>query len=183
MKRGLKLIHIIIIFTSTLLSIYGIVRFIIFPKKYEDIVNSVAKEYNVDPYLIYAIIKKESNFNKNAISRSNAKGLMQLMNSTANEVVQSINTIPNNGYDIYDEYNNICIGTKYLSDLIKIYNGNIYLAVSAYNAGLGNINNWIKEDSNYYDNVNKVIEILSFNETKTYLIDVIRYYNMYKIIY
>ena len=184
MRKGLKkLILLLILFIILISFIYLLIKTVIFPTKYSEIVEKAAKEYNVDPYLIYSVIKKESNFKKHAISHSNAKGLMQIMDSTADDVVRNINTIPNKEYNIYDEYNNIYIGTKYLSELITIYEGNMYLAITAYNAGMGNVNKWIKEDLSYYDNMSKVLEIIKFQETKEYVIDVFRYYNIYKFIY
>lgn len=184
MRKSLKkLISLIVVITIVVPIIYLVIKLVIFPVKYENIVEDAAKQYNVDPYLIYAVIKKESNFKKDAVSHSNAKGLMQIMDSTADEVVRNINTIPNKEYNIYDEYNNIYIGTKYLSELITIYEGNMYLAITAYNAGMGNVNKWIKEDLSYYDNMSKVLEIIKFQETKVYVIDVFRYYNIYKFIY
>lgn len=184
MRKSLKkLIFLLILFVIIISFIYLLIKAVIFPTRYSEIIEKAAKEYNVDPYLIYSVIKKESNFNKDALSRSNAKGLMQIMDSTANEVVQNINTIPNKEYNIYDEYNNIYIGSKYLSELINIYEGNMFLAVTAYNAGMGNVNKWIKEDIKYYDNIEKILEIIKFQETKRYLIDVFRYYNIYKFIY
>ena len=96
-----KLISLIVVITILVAIIYLVIKLVIFPVKYENIVEDAAKQYNVDPYLIYAVIKKESNFNKDATSRSNAKGLMQIMDSTANDVVRNINTIPNKGYNIW----------------------------------------------------------------------------------
>lgn len=184
MKKVLKKVIVFILLAIIIIfSIYLIIKTFIFPIKYNEIVEKAAAEYNVDPYLIYSVIKKESNFKKDAVSRSNAKGLMQIMDSTANEVVITINTIPNREYDIYEEYNNINIGTKYLSNLINTYEGNIFLAITAYNAGMGNVNKWIKEDIEYYNDINKILEIIEFDETKEYVRDVFRYYNTYKFIY
>lgn len=184
MRKSLKkLIFLPILFVILISCMYLLIKTFIFPTKYNEIIESAAKEYNVDPYLIYSVIKKESNFKKDAISRSNAKGLMQIMDSTADDVARNINTIPNKEYNIYDEYNNIYIGTKYIAELIRIYEGNMFLAITAYNAGMGNVNKWIKEDVSYYDNISKVVEIIKFEETKVYVIDVFRYYNIYKFIY
>ena len=99
---------------------------------YSDYVEKYAKEYEVDKYLIYAIIKAESNFNENAVSNKKAKGLMQLMYSTAEEVATQIG-ISINEEKILEPDTNIKLGTKYISDLLKRYE-NIGLALAAYNA-------------------------------------------------
>ncbi len=92
----------------------------------EPIINEASKKYRVDPKLIRSIIKVESGNDQDAISQKGAKGLMQLMDSTAAELGVT---------DIFDPRENIFGGTKYLSQLLKRYGGNLELALAAYNAG------------------------------------------------
>lgn len=149
-----------------------------------NIINENTKAYNVDPYLILSLIKAESNFNKYATSKKGACGLMQLMKETADETYIKINNENENiNYNIYDETLNITLGTKYLSDLIKRYNGNYYIAIAAYNAGIGNVDKWLEnniidENFDYYN-----IDDIPFNETKSYTRSVINNYNMYRFLY
>ena len=122
-----------------------------YPCKYSEYVEKYAEEYNVDHLLIYSIIKAESNFQPESTSASGAKGLMQLMETTAEEVAQNTGI----SYEIYNIEQNIMLGTKYFSDLMNHYNGNIYLSLTAYNAGMGNVAKWIesgiiKEDRKRY---------------------------------
>lgn len=112
----------------------------LYPCKYSEYVEKYAKQYNVDHLLIYSIIKAESNFQPQSTSNSGAKGLMQLMETTADEVAQNTGM----DYDIYNIEQNIMMGTKYFSDLMNNYNGNLYLSLTAYNAGMGNVAKWIE---------------------------------------
>ena len=142
-------------------------------------VEKYSKEYDVDKYLIYAIIKAESNFEKEAKSNKGAKGLMQLMYSTAEEVAQKIG-IELTEENIYEPNININIGTKYISILIQKY-GNINLALAAYNAGSGNVDNWINEGTLEKDGTN--IENIPYLETNNYVRKILRDYEKYKKIY
>lgn len=181
-KKKILLYIIILILFLTVISKY-IYTIIFYPLRYFEIIESASKRYNVDPYLILSMIKVESNFNSKALSRSQAKGLMQIVDLTAEEEVININTINVNNYDIYDPYTNIEIGTKYLSKLISRYEGNIYIAICAYNAGLGNVDKWFLKPYNNYKSFDTTIELVKYSETRLYLSKVIDSYNEYKTLY
>lgn len=147
--------------------------------KYSEYVEKYSNEYNVDKYLIYATIKAESNFNKNAQSKKGAKGLMQLLDSTGQEIADGFNiTFSNN--DSFDANINIMLGTKYLSKLIQKYN-NIELALAAYNAGSGNVDNWIKQNVVKEDGSD--VENIPFKETNYYVRKILKDYRIYKQLY
>jgi soluble lytic murein transglycosylase-like protein len=95
-------------------------------KTYDPVVRKVAQKYGVESDLIHAIIRAESNYNSLAISEKGAMGLMQLMPATAE--AYGVN-------DFYDPEENIEGGTKYLKDLIKLYDGKTNFVLAAYNAG------------------------------------------------
>ena len=87
------IVAILIVIVAVIIKISGLYNIIlkqIYPKKYSEYVEKYSAEYNIDPLLIYSVIKAESNFKEDVVSNSNAKGLMQLMDSTADEVANNI---------------------------------------------------------------------------------------------
>lgn len=179
-KKVLVLIVAIIIITISLIIVF---KKFIYPRKYKEIVENAASSFNIDPNLVYAIIKQESKFNKDAISNSGAKGLMQIMDATAKDMVKKIDTIDNKSYDIYEPYTNIFIGTKYLSYLIEHFEGNYYLAIIAYNAGLGKVDSWINMPYAKYTEYSMLMDLIEYSETKNYLTCVLNNYNNYVRLY
>ena len=151
----------------------------VYKLEYTEYIKKYANEYNVDEYLIYAIIKAESNFEPNAESHRGAKGLMQLMYSTAEDISKRID-IELNEDNILDPDININLGTKYISMLIQKYN-NTNLALAAYNAGSGNVDGWIEKGTLKSDGSD--IENVPFTETNNYVRKILRDYEIYKNIY
>jgi len=93
---------------------------------YSGQIHSISERYQIDPALVKAVIKVESNFRADAVSRKGARGLMQLMPQTANKL---------NVRDSFDPKENIEAGVRYLRYLLDIFGGNLSLALAAYNAG------------------------------------------------
>ncbi len=123
------------------------------PTDLRSIFEEAANTYGVDVNLLTAIAKQESNFTADATSSSGAMGIMQLMPATAQGLGVS---------DAYDPYENIMGGAKYISQLLSRYDGDVSLALAAYNAGSGN--------------VAKYGGIPPFAETQNYVSKVLGYY-------
>lgn len=153
-----------------------------YPKTYSEYVMRYAEEYQVDPLLVFAVIKVESNFNENVVSNKNAKGAMQLMDTTAKEVAIDIMSDEVFSSDmLFDVETNIKLGTKYLSKLLEKYNKNYYVAVAAYNAGIGTVDKWINDGVIKSDGSD--IENIPYKETNNYVRKIIRDYGIYEKLY
>lgn len=183
MKKKWKLyIILIVIIIMIILGIHA-ARTFVYPLEYKEQIIKYSQNNNLDPYLILAIINTESKFNKDAVSNMKAKGLMQITKPTAEEInTMTHSTEQINDETIYDVDVNLEIGCYYLASLIERYNGNYYLAICAYNAGIGNVNKWLEQNiiSSTLDTTDVV---LPFEETTNYLKKVIKAYKMYKKLY
>lgn len=125
---------------------------------YDDLIHQAARVNNLDPALVKAVIKAESNFNPLDRSRKGACGLMQLMPATAR--ILGVR-------DIYSPHENIAAGTRFLRDMLNEFNGDVERAVAAYNAGPAP--------------VHRYKDVPPYRETKQYVRAVFRYYQRYRV--
>lgn len=145
-----------------------------YPNKHFSLIEKYAT--GVDPFFIKSLIRQESGFNERAKSRVGARGLMQLMPTTA----WAVGRVPNK--KLYDPQENIKVGTQYFKMLMARYNGDAQLALAAYNAGEERADDWKKR----YPTSNRMLffDLLPFKETRDYVALISRnffwYLNLYK---
>ena len=152
----------------------------IYPIEYQEYVEKYAAEYGLDRYLVYSVIKVESNFDPHAYSNAKAKGLMQLMDKTAEECSKKGGfgyIIPG---DLYDPEKNIRMGCYYLGSLMDTY-GNMELAITAYNGGTGNVNKWLSDSA--LSDGNGGLSDIPYTETKEYVQKVMKTFKTYNKLY
>lgn len=167
-----KRIMLIFIFSIVVLFCFAIIfNFVLFPKKYKNYVVAFADEYDLEIGLVYAIIKCESDFDKNAISKSGALGLMQILPSTAKWIAGELGEEYSKD-EMFNPKTNIkfgCFYLRYLQDKFESTDA----VICAYNAGEGKVKEWL-------ENGEIILDKIDYEETKNYLKRVKKYYRVYK---
>ncbi len=152
-----------------------------YPIKYQEEIIEASRRYHVDPALILAIIRTESAFDHEQVSKKGAIGLMQLMPDTAQWVIRQAGFEPMAQEYLDNPKVNIDVGTWYVSFLLKKYNGNQVLAIAAYNAGPGKVNSWLEGEK--WNGSRDHIEDIPYGETRHYVQRVLYYQERYRQIY
>jgi soluble lytic murein transglycosylase len=137
------------------------------PLRHEDVIRQQAKDKNLDPTLIAGVIYVESHF-RDQTSHAGAKGLMQLMPSTADYIARKSGGTRFVQGDLADPQINISYGSWYLRYLLQHYNGNEALALAAYNAGEGKVDEWWQQ-ANARGETFRVARHIPFAETRAYV--------------
>ncbi len=152
----------------------------LYPLYFNGQVNQYARRTNIIPASIWAIIKKESAFEPRIISYANAYGLMQIIPPTAERLSRELGVDLNDVRRLYNPNFNIFLGSYYLSQLLKRYDGNLYHALAAYNAGEHRVDRWRKvintEDDDFF------MENIEFEQTRVYVRGVMKFYWTYHLL-
>ena len=173
-----------LIFTWILSACPGYVKLLIdhsfYPREYQEYVEQYAELYGMEPNLVYAIIKAESKFLRKAVSSAGAMGLMQIMPQTYEEDICRKIGLPEDA-DLLDPETNIQSGVWYFTHWYAYY-GTSEEALAAYNAGAGNVNQWIEnglvDEYGFLD-----AEQIPFKETRAYVKEVLDYKKRYDELY
>jgi soluble lytic murein transglycosylase len=144
--------------------------------KYKEEIVSIAQESGIEGGLIASVVNVESRFNEKALSNKGAIGIMQVLPSTAEWVAQKYK-IEYEKDKLFDGGYNIKIGSLYLAYLIDYFQDE-KLGVCAYNAGQGNVSNWLKDPNLSKDGSH--LDKVPFAETRDYVAKVYKNYNYYK---
>lgn len=158
-----------------------VMRKIVYPLQYDYMVRQYAYEDHVDPALVVAVILVESKFNQSAASHRGASGLMQIMPDTGKWIAEEMGIKNFTPDQLNDVQTNIRMGTWYLAYLLKEYDGNTVLALAAYNAGRGHVDEWMEKYG--WDKKFEKIEEIPFTETREYVKMVLLKRERYKALY
>lgn len=151
---------------------------VLHPTEYDEYVYEYSEAYNIDPSLVFAVIKTESNFDPNAESRVGALGLMQIMPETFEWLQTYKNGEATMGSDyLYEPKVNIEYGCIFLEFLLDKYS-NEETAVAAYNAGFGAVDSWLVDEN--YSTDGQTLYDIPYPETKSYVTKVMLAKNYYE---
>lgn len=148
---------------------------------YKDIVLPVAEKEGLDPLFIFALMRQESLFEGFVHSSAGARGLMQIIPDTAVNIVQDMNYPQNyDPEDLYRPVVSIRLGVHYLAQQRSYFDGNIYAALAAYNAGPGNASTWQGLAGN---DIDLYLESIRYQETRDYVTQIAEFYSIYRQFY
>lgn len=154
----------------------------IYPEGFASIVHKKAKDFEVDPYLLLAIIREESKFNAQAKSVASARGLMQFIPSTANAIASEVDSLKDFSLSkLYEPETSITLGARYVDKLMELFDGRSLQTVAAYNAGELTVARWTSYSDEFHP-LHFVWDV-AYNETKYYCQKVLRAYYHYARVY
>lgn len=153
----------------------------LYPLHYAELARTYAKAYEVDPLLVVAVMRVESNFDLEARSSKGARGLMQLMPETANWAAEQLGMKLDDPARLAEPEVNIELGTWYLSTLIRNFKGDLPLALAAYNGGQTNVERWLEQRD--WSGERETVDDIPFPETRRYVRKVLFTYDWYRRLY
>jgi soluble lytic murein transglycosylase len=154
----------------------------LYPIKYDEIINEQSNIYNLEPSFVYSVVRAESDFDKDAVSSAGAVGLMQIMPNTFKWLIKlSKSDVNIDESSLFNPNVNIHYGCYYLRILLDMYNQDKTKALCAYNAGMGNVDDWLDDKEKSKDGKN--LDKIPYNETKKYVSNVLAGEYIYNKIY
>ena len=153
----------------------------IYPVYYRDVIERWASAHGLDPWLVAAVVRVESNFRPSATSPRGARGLMQILPDTGRWVAQQMGETRYFDDLLYDPEVNVRLGTWYLADLLRQFKGSEPLALAAYNAGRGAVQRWLAEST--WDGSEEGIDAVPYGETRRFVAKVLRMWRIYRWLY
>jgi len=148
-----------------------------FPLSYSDKIYENAIEQNLNPVILFGLVRRESAFNKDAHSSVGARGLMQIMPRTGRQIAKDLNERWPGKSDLYNPVKNLKYGSYYYQKLLNQFDGHYALALAAYNAGPNRVKKWLPDESIPAD---IWIETIPYRETRNYVTSVLVYAMIYQ---
>jgi len=152
-----------------------------FPIPYRADLERYAKQNGLDPFLMAALIRQESEFNPKAVSKSNARGLTQIMPATGRELSRRLQVRPYSTARLFQPSVSLQLGSYYLKSVAASLGGRWEAALAAYNAGLTRANAWLTWAD--FQEPAEFVETVPFSETRNYVQVVLRNAEMYRRLY
>jgi soluble lytic murein transglycosylase len=152
----------------------------LFPKAYWSDLKRSSTANALDPYLVASLIRQESEFNPNAVSRANAVGLMQLLPKTGKLVAREVKLKRYTASQLYTPAVNLQLGTRYFKGMVDKF-GSFEYALAAYNAGSDRVEEWLGQGK--YRDPQEFVESIPFTETREYVQAIMRNASVYKQLY
>ncbi len=149
-----------------------------YPKAFWKDVEASSKVHDIDPLLVLSIMRTESHFRPYVTSRAGARGLMQIMPNTARMIGRAADGGAAHAARFRQPESNIWLGAWYLKQLLQRYDGQLALAIGAYNAGPRAMDRWVAERSDL--DLDVFVETVSYRETRRYIRRVLETYSVYK---
>lgn len=153
----------------------------LFPKAYWADLRKYSELNGLDPYLVASLIRQESEFNAQALSRANAVGLMQLLPKTGKTVAKQVKLKKFSAPQLFTPSVNLQLGTRYFKDMVDKYNGQFEYALAAYNAGSDRVGDWLEQG--HYRDPQEFVESIPFTETREYVQAILRNASVYRQLY
>ena len=177
LRKTLRRTIVIVLVITIIASGIAAFRFL-FPVRHLDLVRHFAAEHSLEPALVMAVINAESRFRPNAESHAGAKGLMQIMDTTAAWIAERAGL---DGYAerVFDPAANIAMGTWYIAYLLGLFEYE-QTALAAYNAGQGRVRDWLNNPEHSSDGV--TLDNIPFSETRNYVQRVARNQRVYQFL-
>ncbi|HYX69479.1 MAG TPA: transglycosylase SLT domain-containing protein [Terriglobales bacterium] len=153
----------------------------LFPRIYWSDLTKQASAQGLDPFLVAALIRQESEFNPRAVSHAHAMGLMQLLPSSGRKIARQVKLPRYSTQRLLEPDVNLQLGTVYFRQALDQYGGTLEYALAAYNAGDNRVEEWRKDGT--YRDVAEFVESIPFTETREYVQAILRNANVYRRLY
>ena len=152
-----------------------------YPQGYRETVLNYARQNGLPAELVFAVVREESAFDPDALSRSGAKGLMQILPATGKDLADETGQKNFSPASLYGPALNIKLGTLYISQLLKRFSNDKVLAIAGYNAGPNAVTQWMAQKG--YEDQEEFVEKIPYRETRLYVKRVMRSYFAYQTLY